>query len=170
MNNSNDEQDKDVQEDIRHIRNDIERIKGDTHNINRIMTLANLSTIITDLKNIIGRSEIRVAILHLTKVKISAQELANKLGIDRRNLPKFIDPLTENKSYISELKEGRTMYYLRSEIIDLMNFEQQELFAPLLESWKAKQLQNPTSPPASVDRTTGQERSENNPQPEEGTG
>lgn len=132
-----------MEDDIRDIRNDIERIKSDTHNINRIMTISNIGTIINDLKTIVGRSEIRAAILHLTKEKISAQELADKLNLDRRNLPSYMTPFTDKKSYITELKSGRSVYYQRAEIIDLINFEKQEAFEPLIESWKTKQSQSP---------------------------
>lgn len=133
--------DRDIREDIRDMRNDIERIKSDTHNINRIMTLANIDTILTDLKNLIGKSEVKAAILHLTRERIGMKELSDKLGLDPRNLSKFINPFVDNKTYVNKLKENGKVYYLRAEIIDLINFEQQELFAPLLESWRSKQSQ-----------------------------
>jgi hypothetical protein len=136
MSNGDSEQ---MKEDIRDIRNDIERIKSSTHNINRIMTLSNIDTIINDLKAIVGTSEKRAAILLLTKEKISAQELAEKVGLDRRNLPQYMAPLTDKKAYITVLKENGKVYYQRAEIIDLINFEKQEAFSSLIESWASKQ-------------------------------
>lgn len=131
----------DVREDIRDIRNDIEKIKSSTHNINRIMTLSNVGTIVNDLKSVIGRSDIKAAILHLTQDKISAQDLATKLGLDRRNLPMYMASFTDKKAYVTILKDGNVVYYQRAEIIDLIGFEQQPDFAPMIESWKQKQSQ-----------------------------
>ena len=101
-----------IQEDISDIRNDIERIKGDTHNLNRITTIASSSIILNDLKNIIGGSSVRAAMIHLTKDEISAQELAKELGISHHNIPNYISPLTE-KGYISEIKRKGRKYYKR---------------------------------------------------------
>ncbi len=137
------EKEDQMKDDIRDIRNDIERIKSSTHNINRIMTLSNVDTIINDLVEIIGRSEKRAAILFLTKDKISAQELADKLTLDRRNLPKYMASLTDKKAYVTVLKEGTTVYYQRAEIIDLINFEKQKSFIPLIQSWISKQSEKP---------------------------
>lgn len=128
-----------MREDIRDIRNDIERIKSSTHNINRIMTLSNIGTIVNDLKLIIGKSDIRAAILHLTKDKISAQDLAIRLGMDRRNLPSYMAPFTDKKAYVTILKEGKVVYYQRAEIIDLIGFDQRDEFASMIESWIKKQ-------------------------------
>lgn len=139
--NNQDEPIKVMQEDIRDIRNDIERIKSSTHNINRIMTLSNVNTIVDDLKLIIGKSDIKAAILHLTMDKISAQDLATKLGLDRRNLPAYMAPFTDKKAYVTTLKDGKVVYYQRAEIIDLIGFEQREAFASMIESWKKKQTQ-----------------------------
>lgn len=144
-----------MQDDIRDIRNDIERIKSDTHNINRIMTISNIKHVITDLKNIIGNSELKAAVLHLTKEKISAQELAAKLKVDPRNLTKFVSPFTDKKSYITELKEGRSKFFQRAEIVDLIGFEQQEDFAPMIESWEKKQAQ---ATPETVEQTEEQSK------------
>lgn len=148
-----------IQDDIRDIRNDIERIKSDTHNINRIMTISNISHVINDLKNIIGNSELKAAVLHLTKEKISAQELAAKLKVDPKNLTKFVSPFTDKKSYITELKEGRSKFFQRADIVDLIGFEQQEAFAPMIESWKGKQTQ--VSPSVVEQRETSEQSKEN---------
>lgn len=148
-----------MQDDIRDIRNDIERIKSDTHNINRIMTISNITHVINDLKNIIGNSDLKAAVLYLTKEKISAQELAAKLKIDPKNLTKFVSPFTDKKSYITELKEGRSKFFQRADIVDLIGFEQQEAFAPMIESWKGKQTQIP--PTVVEQKDTSEQNKEN---------
>ena len=128
-----------IKENIRDMRNDIERIKSSTQNINRIMTLSNIDTIINDLKSIVGASEKRAAILFCTKEKISGQDLADKVCLDRRNLPQYMGPFIDKKAYITVLKERGKVYYQRAEIIDLINFEKQEAFSPLIKSWMEKQ-------------------------------
>ncbi|QLH11260.1 hypothetical protein [Nitrosarchaeum sp. AC2] len=140
------EQLKKIQADIEQIKNDmrdttnnVEFIKGNTRNIDRILTLSNLPTIINDLKNIIGTSEIKAAVLHLTEEKISAGELSSNLGIDPKNLTKFVTPFVDKKSYISEIKVGTTKFFQRQDIIDSINFEAQEPFKSLLTSWREKQ-------------------------------
>ena len=130
-----------IGEDIRDIRNDIERIKSDTHNINRIMTISNSQTIINDLKSLIGDSEIKAAVLHLTRNEISAKDLAEQIGQDPRNLTKFVSPFTNKKAYISEIKKGRNKFFIRAEIVDLINFESIHEFAAMLEAWESKRKQ-----------------------------
>lgn len=118
--------------------NKLERIKSDTHSLNRIASLSNAPLIIQELKKLIGRSEIRVAILHLTKDEIKAGELALKAGIDPANLAKFIEPFLGNKGYIAVIKRGRERYFQRSELVDLVGFESIEEFAALLRAWEQK--------------------------------
>ena len=51
---------KDIQkinDKLEAIDNKLERIKGDTHNLNRIASLSNAPLIIQELKKLIGRSE-----------------------------------------------------------------------------------------------------------------
>lgn len=128
-----------MKEDIRDSNNNIELIKGNTRNIDRILTLSNLQTILNDLKNLIGNSNIKAAVLHLTKDKISAGELSEQLGIDPKNLTKYVSPFVEKKSYISKLKVGINIFYQRQDIIDSINFEEEEPFKILLASWKNEQ-------------------------------
>jgi len=125
--------------------NKLERIKSDTHNLNRIASLSNASVIIQELKKIIGGSEIKAAVLHLTKDEINATELASKLGIDARNLTKFVEPFLGNKGYIAAMKKGRERYFQRSELIDLIGFESIKEFSAMLKSWQEKRAQGKTS-------------------------
>ncbi|WP_428325782.1 hypothetical protein [Nitrosopumilus sp.] len=126
----------DVKEDIRDIRNDIERIKSDTHNINRIITIANPIPIVNDLKKIIGTSVLKVAVLHLSKNPISPQDLASALKTDPKNLTKYVKEFVD-RGYISELKNGREKIFVRSEILDQLNFETIPDFAKIIKSWNS---------------------------------
>lgn len=129
----------DVKDDIRDIRNDIERIKSDTHNINRILTIANPLPIISDLNKIIGTSEIKIAVLHLTQNPISASDLAKAIKQDPKNLTKFVKDFVD-RGYISVIKNDRTKYFIRSEILDQLDFETLPEFSKKLKSWKEKTI------------------------------
>jgi len=121
--------------------NKLERIKSDTHNLNRIATLSNSQIIEQELRKIISNSKVRAAILHLTKDEIGATSLAEALGIDPRNLGMYIRPFLGNKGYIAVLQKGRERCYQRSELVDLVGFESIEDFAKLIESWKKERAQ-----------------------------
>jgi hypothetical protein len=133
--------------------NKLERIKSDTHNLNRIASLSNAPLIIQELKKIVGRSEIRAAILHLTKDETNARELASKLGINPSNLATFVKPFLGNRGYITATKKGREIYFQRSELIDLVGFESIDEFAALLKSWEEKRGQPVVSTNATSEGT-----------------
>jgi len=118
--------------------NKLERIKSDTHNLNRIASLSNSQIIIQELKKMIGRSEVKAAILHLTKEEIGATELAKAAGVNPANLAMYMKPFLGNRGYIAEIKRGRKRYFQRSELIDLIGFESIEEFTSLLKSWHEK--------------------------------
>lgn len=118
--------------------NKLERIKSDTNSLNRVACIANAPVIKEELWKAVGRSEVRVAILHLTKDEISFNDLLQALGIKQENLSINMKPFLENKGFIAELKKGRNKYYQRSEQVDLVGFEKEERFIELLESWKTK--------------------------------
>lgn len=126
-----------VADDLGDIRDNIERIKADTHAISRVMTLANGPTIIKELTNIIHGSTLKAAILHLTAEAISATALAQALGIDQRNLSRSLEPLRE-KGYISMSRAGKQRVYKRVELIDLVSFESVPEFARLLSEWESR--------------------------------
>lgn len=118
--------------------NKLERIKSDTHNLNRIASLSNSQIIIQELRKIIRRSEKRAAILYLTKEEIGASELAEAVGINPANLAMYMKPFLGNRGYIAEIKRGRKRYFQRSALVDLIGFESTEEFASLLKSWNEK--------------------------------
>ncbi len=137
--------------------NKLERIKSDTHNLNRIASLSNSNLIIQELKKLIGRSEIKAAVLHLTKDEIKAGDLAAELGIDPANLALYVNPFLGNKGYIAVIKRGRERYFQRSELIDLIGFESVEDFTELIRSWEEKKQQSTavgTNPPPEGDNVS----------------
>jgi hypothetical protein len=124
-----------IKGDIRDIRNDIERIKSDTHSINRILTLRDVEVIKRDLTNLIGRSTIKAAILHLTKERMNSAALSKALQIEQGNLNKFVNPILE-KGYITGIKIGREKYFQRVEILDLIGFDEIPEFSELIKKWE----------------------------------
>lgn len=126
-----------IHDELEDINNKLELIKSDTHNLNRLATLRDQDIIVTELKKIIKRSAIRAAILHLTKDKINARELASKLGIQPNNLAIEVAPFLA-RGYITATNKGRERYFQRSELVDLVGFESIEDFANLLKSWELK--------------------------------
>ena len=59
--------DDDVPEDIRQIRNDLERVRQDIDSINRVQVISNKGAILEDVKQIVGKSKAMVAALFLTE-------------------------------------------------------------------------------------------------------
>ena len=128
-----------VEKKIEEIDIKLARIKTDTHNINRIMSLQNTPIIVNELKKIIGRSKLRAMVLHFTREEINASDLSEKLRIDYRNLSKFTRPFLGNRGYIAELNRGREKYFQRSELIDLIGFEAIPEFKEMIDSWFEEQ-------------------------------
>jgi DNA-binding transcriptional ArsR family regulator len=129
------------------INNKLERVRSDTHNINRILTLTNKDKIIGEIRKAVGRSEVRAAILTLTKEWVSAGELARQLGISPENLGMYMKPLL-NRGYITVMKRGKQRFYERSELVELVEFESIEEFEKLLKSWKESREMGVESTPA----------------------
>ena len=130
--------DNEVLEKLEEMDNKLERIKSDTHSLNRVSCIANATVIRTELWKVVGKSEISAAILFLAKEEISFQDLAKGLGVKAPNLSRELKPFMGNKGFIAELKRGANKYYQRSEQVDLIGFEKEERFVELLESWKVK--------------------------------
>ena len=124
------------QDRLDEINNKLESIKSDTHNLNRIASLRDKQLIITELLKAINKSEIRAAILHLTKDPISRSELCIKLSIDARNLNKFMNAFLDNKAFVTETTKQNRTFYQRSELVDLVGLERDEEFIALLQSWQ----------------------------------
>src|SRR5713101_9075137 len=115
--------------------NKLERIKSDTNKISRLATLRDQDLIVNELRKIINRSEVRAAILHLTKEEINARELAQRLGINPANLAMYMEPFLGNKGYITVTTKGRERYFQRSQLVDLVGFESIDDFSKMLQSW-----------------------------------
>jgi hypothetical protein len=45
-------------------------------------------------------------------------------------------PFLENKGIIAELKRGNSKFYQRSELVDIVGFENEKDFVELLKSWE----------------------------------
>lgn len=129
---------EDIKEDIRDIRNRIEKIMSDTHNISRILTLRDREVIKQDLINLVGSSTKRATILHVTKEYTERTAIVKAVGVDKRNLNKFMNPILE-KGYISGVKSGRKRLFKRSEILDLIGFEEIEEISRLIQKWEEDQ-------------------------------
>jgi predicted transcriptional regulator len=139
-NNRDKEIDKEIEqmkEDIRDIRNDINEIKGNTHNISRILTIGQRETIKQDLIELLSNSPKRLQVLLLTKDYIDREELCAKLNTDARNLNSFLDPLQE-KGYLSDKKDGRRKLYRRTDLINQVGFEKIKEIAELIKQLEAK--------------------------------
>lgn len=132
------EPDDHVIKKLEEIDNKLERIKSDTHSLNRVTCIANSPVIVKELWKAIGRSEVRAAILHFTKDEISAGDLVQALGIKEENLSISMKPFLGNKGFIAELKKGRHKYFQRSEQVDIVGFEKEDEFIQLMKSWEAK--------------------------------
>ncbi len=130
--------DKNVYKKLEEIDNKLERIKSDTHNLNRIQTLNSSDLITTELWKAVGRSEVRAAILHFTKEEISAGDLAEKLGIAPENISASMKPFLGNKGYIADIKVGREHHFQRSELVDLVGFDSQPKFVEMINSFSQK--------------------------------
>ncbi len=128
----------DMSGELEEINNKLERIKSDTHNLNRIQTLSNSPLIIQELWKAVGRSEIRAAILHFARDEISARDLADKVGIAPENLSAAMKPFLGNKGYIADTKVGKEHRFQRSELVDLVGFESEHKFVEMMKSWEEK--------------------------------
>jgi len=153
--NSDNEQNGKVLGKLEAIDNKLERVKSDTHNINRILTLTNSSTIIQELRKAVGESKVRAAILLLTKEEISARDLAKKLGIAPENLAMYMKPFLGNKGYITVSEVGRERRFQRSELVELIGFEFIPEFTKLLREWEEGLKKGP-SPQAPVEELTNE--------------
>jgi hypothetical protein len=131
--------------------NKLERIKSDTNSLNRVACISNSEIIVKELWKAVGKSEVRAAILHLTKDEISATDLVKTLGINLTNLARDMKPFMGNKGIIAEIRKGRNKYFQRSELVDLVGFENEKGFAELLKFWEDKRTKEEGSVPPKED-------------------
>jgi len=135
-----------ISDRLQSIDNKLERVKSDTNNINRILTLGNSALIIQELWKAVGKSEIRAAILHFTKDDVSAGDLAERVGIAPENLAATMKPFLGNRGIIADMKVGREHHFQRSELVDLVGFESEEKFIEMMKSFQARREKG--TPPA----------------------
>jgi hypothetical protein len=131
--------------------NKLERIKSDTNSLNRVACISNSDIIVKELWKAVGKSEVRAAILHLTKDEISATDLVKALGINLTNLARDMKPFMGNRGIIAEIRKGRNKYFQRSELVDLVGFENEGSFVELLKSWEDKRTKEEGSVPPKED-------------------
>jgi hypothetical protein len=143
-------------DELQLIRNELKRIKSDTGNINRIITLSSSATVIQEVRKAVGGSKVRAAILMLTRDEISAKDLSVKLGIDSANLAMYMNPLTDaNKGFVTVTEAGRQRFFQRAQLVDLIGFETIPEFAELLKKWEeSRKKQGTTSPPSTTSTAT----------------
>lgn len=135
-----DTSEKEMHMKVEEIDNKLASIKSDTQSLNRIFSMLNTDRIKEVLLQLIKTSEVKAAALYLTKNAIQSKELASKLGIDHRNLSKFLNPFLE-RGYITprNIGNGRETFYKRAEFVDLIGYDRDEDFMKLVDSWKEKQ-------------------------------
>jgi hypothetical protein len=124
-----------IDDDLKDIRNDIERVKQDIDSINRTQVLANTGVILQDIRDAVGKSKQMIAALFFTRSVISAGDLARELKIDLGNLNKVVNRLHERGLLYRE-KEGKIVKYRRASRVDLIGFESREEFKKVFEAWK----------------------------------
>src|SRR6266849_5791285 len=111
-----------VEEDIREIRNDLDRVRQDIDSINRVQVISNSGAILEDIKRVVGRSKQVVATLFLTKDWLASGQLAQELRINQANLNKVVNGLVEGGLLYRE-KRGKAVYYKRATRFDLIGFD-----------------------------------------------
>jgi len=150
------QEEDDVLKKLQEMDNKLERIKSDTNSLNRVACISNSEIIVKELWKAVGRSEVRAAILHLTKDEISATDLVKTLGISLPNLSMYMKPFMGNKGIIAEMKKGRNKYFQRSELVDLVGFENEKGFAELMKSWEDKRTKKVGEVPPKEDANVTQ--------------
>jgi predicted transcriptional regulator len=124
-----------VEEDIRQIRNDLDRVRQDIDSINRVQVISNSGAILDDIRRIVGRSKQMIAALFFTKDWLASGQLAQELRINQANLDKVVNGLVEGGLLYRE-KRGKAVYYKRATRFDLIGFDKQKDFTETFESWK----------------------------------
>jgi hypothetical protein len=144
-------------DELQLIRNELKRIKSDTNNINRIITIANSDVVIQELKKAVGGSKVRAAILMLTKENISARDLSVKLGIAPANLSRDMKELAGgNREFVTVTEVGTQRFFQRAQLVDLIGFENIPEIAKLLKQWEEDRAKQTQVPPPSLSQTSAQ--------------
>lgn len=117
--------------------NDVKHVRASTQSMNRIMVTCNSELIKKDILNTINGSMRSCAALFFSKELLSAKDLADKIGIDVKNLSRQIKPLLD-KSYIIPNFVGRNVFYQREEKVDLVGFDNFDEVKALMREWQEK--------------------------------
>lgn len=141
-------EDDSVMKKLESMDNKLDVIKTEITNINRIQSLVNTDVITDELRNLIGGSKVRAAILYLTKQKMGTKELADALGISEGNLPRDLEPFLGTRAYLFVERDGVKKYYIRAQIVDLIGYERITEFMDLVNAWKDKRLKEKQVDPA----------------------
>jgi hypothetical protein len=124
-----------IDEDIKQIRNDIDRVKQDLDSINRIQILASSGVIVQDIRRTVGKSKQMIAALFLTKDWLSSLQLSEALRIDQGNLDKVVKALIDGGLLYRE-KRGKFVHYRRTTRLDLIGFDKIPEFSAVFEAWQ----------------------------------
>jgi hypothetical protein len=124
-----------IDDDLKDMRNDLERVKQDIDSINRTQVLANTPVILQDIREAVGKSKQMIAALFLTRTWISAGDLAHALKIDLSNLNKVVNRLYE-RGLLYRDKNGKVVTYRRATRIDLIGFDGRDEFKKIFEAWQ----------------------------------
>jgi len=125
---------KQIKNDLRDVRNDIEKIQSDTSSLNRIIVLANTEYIVKDIINIVGSSNRTAIIPVLLKEPKTITELAKLMGIYETNTYRYLRRFMK-KNYIYTIKKENKTYYVKSELLDLIQYENIEEIDKLIKEW-----------------------------------
>ena len=125
----------DLSTQLQEIKNDLEIVKHRVSSLDRIAVLTNRDIILEDLRDLVGNSTVRAAILLSTSELISAQDLAQRLHLNPGNLSREINKFTGRKGYINMFTKGRNKFYIRDEKIDLLSLEDEQPFQTLYTEW-----------------------------------
>lgn len=123
-----------IKEDLRDVRNDIEKIKSDTSNLNRIAVLSNRESIVEDLIRIINNNSRNAIIPVLLKEEKNTRELATIMNIAQSSVYRYLNGFLY-KGYVYTKKRDDSTYYIRSEILDLINYEEIDEIGKLIQKW-----------------------------------
>ncbi|MHA1410136.1 MAG: winged helix-turn-helix domain-containing protein [Candidatus Odinarchaeia archaeon] len=127
-----------IKEDLRDVRNDIEKIKSDTSSLNRISVLSNREYIIQDLIDIVNNNSRKAIMPVLLKEEKTTGELSTIMKIARTNVYRYLREFIK-KGYIYTIKMGKNTYYIRSEILDLIYYEEIDGIKTLISEWYEEQ-------------------------------
>ena len=128
---------KQIKNDLRDVRNDIEKIQSDTSSLNRIIVLANTEYIVKDIINIVENSNRTAIIPVLLEEPKTITEIAKLMGIYETNTYRYLRRFIK-KNYIYTIKKENKTYYVKSELLDLIQYKNIEEVDKLIKEWQSE--------------------------------